>query len=204
MMKVFIPDYAIGNTRSVIKAFINLGCDVVFSNAPHKIRESAILVLPGDGAFPSAMKHLVDMGFYEEIVRFIESGKPFLGICVGFQLLFEKSYEYFESDGFGFIKGNVKRFDTTLRVPHIGWNKVFFREDSFFNEFDGRFFYFIHSYRVAWEDNRKEFSGSCFYDERFVAVVEKENIVASQFHPEKSQHDGISFLRRFLEYAKRI
>jgi glutamine amidotransferase len=204
MIKVFIPNYAIGNTRSVIKAFQNLNCEVIFSSSYKDIKKSDIFVLPGDGAFPSAIKQLVNMGFYEAIVKFIKSGKPFLGICVGFQLLFEKGFEYSLTNGFALLKGNVEKFKTKLRIPHIGWNKVFFNKNSFFRDFSENFFYFIHSYRVLWNTGREEFTGSCLYDEKFVAVIEKENIVASQFHPEKSQKEGIFFLEKFLEYARKL
>jgi len=147
---IAVIDYGMGNLRSVSKALEFVGAEVVVTDSPKKLKEAAGLVLPGVGAFRDAVRNLKKKGLWEAIVEEVEKGKPFLGICLGLQLLFEKSYEFGETEGFGFIKGKVVRFELPkeFKIPHMGWNQVHVKKESelFKDIRDGEYFYFVLKY----------------------------------------------------------
>ncbi len=198
---IAIIDYGVGNLSSVFNALQAIGVKAEITDDPAKIRAADKIILPGVGAFKAGMKNLQDLGIipvlHEEI---IVKKKPFLGICLGMQLIFSKSYEDGETQGLDWIKGEVVRFEVEkqgLRVPHVGWNEVKCDTKSplFKNSQEIQHFYFVHSYYPVPEE--KVSIGVCDYGVNFTAVLQKENIFATQFHPEKSQHEGLEILRRF-------
>lgn len=197
---VTIIDYGMGNLRSVQKAFERLGLQAHVTDDPEKVRQAERLVLPGVGAFGDAMTGLERRGLIKPILRFIESGRPFLGICLGLQLLFEKSYENGPVKGFGLLRGEVVRFDLPKgwTVPHMGWNQV--RQESptplMAGIPDESYFYFVHSYYVVPRDP-EVVAGTTEYMIRFCSMVRQDNLFATQFHPEKSQTLGLKLLANF-------
>ncbi len=195
---IVIVDYGRGNLRSVEKAFEKLGYKAMVSSHPEEIVSADKLVLPGVGAFGDCMENLKSYGLIESVLEFIKSGKPFLGICLGLQLLFSESEEYGPVKGLNVIPGRVVRFPKGLKVPHMGWNTV---ETVSYNPlFDGidnnSFFYFVHSYYVV-PDSKDVISAVTDYGVKFASAIWKENIFATQFHPEKSQKVGLKFLDNF-------
>ena len=199
---IIVVDYGMGNLRSVQKAFEKIGTNAVISRDPDTIRKADGLVLPGVGAFPECMKNLTRLNLVDPILEFISSGRPFLGICLGLQLLFDESEEFGVHPGLKVIPGTVKGFDRNmgLKIPHMGWNQVYFRNDgSIFRGIpDGSYFYFVHSYYVAPE-NDSDIAGETEYGIRFTCAVARENIIALQFHPEKSQENGLKILSNFAD-----
>ncbi|HOJ50729.1 MAG TPA: imidazole glycerol phosphate synthase subunit HisH [Spirochaetota bacterium] len=199
-----IIDYQGGNLNNVKRAFEFFGFNVEIINEPVSLKSLNGLVLPGVGAFSYAMSQLKEKGFVNFIRDFVESGKPFMGICLGIQLLFEKSYEFEKSDGLGIIKGDVVKFKKVSKIPHIGWNQVFFKKDSKFLKGtvkNSDFFYFVHSYYVVPEDNEVILTTTLYENEEFVSSIEKDNIFACQFHPEKSQENGLKIIKAFGEFC---
>ncbi len=198
---IAIVDYGMGNLKSVYNAFKLLGLNAKIVSDSKGIKEADRLVLPGVGAFGDCMKGLVDRGLVDGIKDFISSGKPFLGICVGMQLLFEKSFEFGEQIGLGYFKGSVKRFPEKDRykIPHMGWNQVSIvsKHPLIDGLEDGSFLYFVHSYYAPVID---ETILKCNYIEDFSAMVIRDNIAAVQFHPEKSQKLGLMILKNFGEW----
>lgn len=199
---ITVIDYGMGNIRSVVKAFEKYTPDVSVSADPESIKSSRALVLPGDGAFAMAMKNLSDSGWIEPLKKFIDQGGYFLGICLGFQLLFSESEEFGNTRGLDIIKGKVKRFDGTLKVPHMGWNNVYLKRDSKFLEGveSSTHFYFIHSYYPVPEDD-SWIIGEADYGTRFACIVGKGNMLAAQFHPEKSHNSGLRIIENFVRNA---
>jgi len=199
---IVVVDYGMGNLRSVSKALEHAGAVVKVSDSPEDLKEAKGIVLPGVGAFKDAVRNLKNRGLWEGIVREVEKGKPFLGICLGLQLLFEKSYEFGETEGFGFIKGEVVRFELPreYKIPHMGWNQVYKKkESSLLNEIkEGEFFYFVHSYFVKPEEKSSVLT-TTDYGIEFTSSVEKENVFGVQFHPEKSQRAGLKLLKNFIK-----
>lgn len=202
---VGIIDYGMGNLRSVQKAFERFEADARIITTPQEICEADKIVLPGVGAFADCVAHLRDRGLVDSILRTIEQGKPFLGICLGMQMLFDVSYEDGEYQGLGVIPGKVVRFDFTgrpdaaeLKIPHMGWNQVFWdRPCPVFRDLSsGEWFYFVHSYYVAPKDP-SVICGRCEYGTEFTAMIWKDNIMAMQFHPEKSQRAGMKMIENF-------
>ena len=199
---ISIVDYGMGNLRSVKKAFESLG----FSAAPTRDREGILssngLVLPGVGAFGDCMKNLEEYGLSEPIKEFIDSGKPFLGICLGLQLLFEESEESPGVRGLGVLKGRVVRFPKfdkeRLKVPHMGWNQVEIKPELTMarGTLDGSWFYFVHSY-FPEPDYENVIMGRTHYGIEFASLIQKENVFACQFHPEKSSTIGLYILENF-------
>ena len=202
-METAIIDYGMGNLLSVQRAFEKCGSDAVIIDNPLELRDAEHIVLPGVGAFPDAMDNLRKNGWIEELNRAVlEKETPILGICLGMQLLADKGYEVRECDGLGYIPGEIIRFTQTQekeRIPHVGWNEILKREDSplFDGIADGTNYYFVHSYhfRVANEENIATVTPYCG---EFVSSVIKDNIVGTQFHPEKSQKAGFKLIKNFL------
>ena len=210
---IAVIDYHMGNLRSVEKAFESIGAEATVTRDPGVIKNASHIVLPGVGAFKDCMDNLGRYGLIEPIVRSIEAGKPFLGICLGLQLLFDESSEFGCHKGLGLISGKVLRFPThmheepgaspgELKVPHMGWNDITKKKDSLLLKDipDGSFFYFVHSYYVA-PDSKDVTLTSTSYGIDFTSSVELDNIMACQFHPEKSQKKGLKVLKNFSEIS---
>lgn len=207
MNTVTVVDYGMGNLGSVAKAFEHCGAKVNVSSAPEDAAGAEALVLPGVGAFGDAAEALRENGLDNAVRDFIASGRPFFGICLGLQLLFSESEEATEgAQGLGILPGKVVRFPQTvpdggrLKVPHIGWNQVFRGKETTVTEQvrDGQFFYFVHSYYAAPEDNDVVALWCEYGGVRFCAMAAKDNMYAAQFHPEKSQREGLALLEAFL------
>jgi glutamine amidotransferase len=203
-----IVDYDIGNLRSVQKAFQHEGGEAVFVRTPEEIARVDALVLPGVGAFGDCVRSLDASGMRDEVVAWAKSDKPFFGICVGYQMLFESSEEAPGQPGLGVFQGEVRRFSAAhkLKIPQIGWNTVtVFRPDSplLAGVYSGEFVYFVHSYYVAPRDNSL-IALETTYGDTFAAAIVRDNLVATQFHPEKSQRAGLRLVRNFIELAARL
>jgi len=197
-----IVDYGMGNLRSVQKGFERVGHAAAISSDPALIRQADKLVLPGVGAFGDAMHELRARQLVEPIRESIEEGKPFLGICLGLQLLFDVGYEEGEHEGLGVFRGKVVRFDVPheFKVPHMGWNQLTFRRRPPIFEGLGEspYFYFVHSYYVVPEDESL-IAAEADYHRPFTSLIWRDRVYASQFHPEKSQTDGLAVLKKFAE-----
>ncbi len=195
-----IIDFKMGNLRSVEKAFLHLGFEARISQDPADIGSASHLVLPGDGAFGRSMEHIAAMGFEQPVRGWIAAGMPFLGICVGFQLLFERSDEMGEHRGLGIVPGNVQKFPPGRKIPHMGWNQVDWKRESPLVEGigDGAWFYFVHSY-FAKPSREQDVLGVTDYGMEVAAVVgdDAKKAYAVQFHPEKSQAAGLKLLENF-------
>ena len=194
---IAIIDYGMGNLRSVQKAFQHLGFDALITDDPARIRAADHLVLPGVGAFRDAMARLRQTGLDRTVKAVAASGTPLLGICLGLQLMFEHSEENGFYDGLGLFPGTVKRFpDTGLKIPHMGWNTLTTRACPLWDAGEDPYVYFVHSYCMpdisgAWT------AATCEYGVPFTAAVCRGNVMATQFHPEKSGDAGLRMLRRF-------
>lgn len=197
---VVVVDYGMGNLRSVQKGFEKVGASAVVSRDLVEIRNAGHLVLPGVGAFPECMRNLNRLNLVEPILEVIEKGRPFLGICLGLQLLFYESEEFGYHEGLRIIPGKVKAFDRNmgLKIPHMGWNEVYFRKETpiFRGIDDGSFFYFVHSYYVD-PDETEDVAAETEYGVTFTCAVHRDNVFATQFHPEKSQENGLRILKNF-------
>ena len=197
---IAIIDYGMGNLRSVSKAFEAVGHEAVVTRDPRVIANASHVVLPGVGAFGECMMNIEQYGLAEPTCKAIQSGKPFLGICLGLQLLFTESEEFGTHKGLGIIPGKVRRFeiDPTLKVPHMGWNQVNIQRPCplFEGIGDGANWYFVHSYFVDPRD--KQIAATMtIYGIPFVSSIWKDNILACQFHPEKSQAVGLQLIKNF-------
>ncbi|MBN2403431.1 MAG: imidazole glycerol phosphate synthase subunit HisH [Spirochaetes bacterium] len=200
---ITVIDYGMGNLRSVVKAIEKYTADVRISNDPGSIKTSKALVMPGDGAFGMAMDHLQQMGWVEPLCEYIASGGYFFGICLGFQLLFSSSDEFGFHKGLDIIRGHVKKFDfPALKVPHMGWNDIELTGKSKFLEGieNYSYFYFIHSYYPEIKDHSWSL-GEVDYGETFPCIVGKDNMIAMQFHPEKSHKVGLKIVENFVRYS---
>jgi imidazole glycerol-phosphate synthase subunit HisH len=204
---IAIIDYGMGNLRSVQKGFEKIGCDAVVTSDPKLLQEAERVVLPGVGAFRDCMRNLEEAGFVEPILKVIQEGKPFLGICVGMQLLFTESEEFGIYKGMNVIPGRVCRFadrmeeaDEILKVPHMGWNQLSVQRQAPLLDgiADGTNVYFVHSYYVTPEDD-SVVAARTRYGIDFCAAIWRDNIVATQFHPEKSQDKGLAMLKNFSQ-----
>lgn len=205
-MTIGIIDYGMGNLRSVQKALQSVGAEAEILRDPRKADDADKLILPGVGAFGDGMEHLNRLGWIEPIRSFVDSGRPFLGICLGLQLLFEHSEEG-DVAGLCLLPGKVVRFNEQrggqrLKVPHMGWNTLnWSRPDPLLADLEqGAAVYFVHAYYAAPSD-ASLVSAEADYGGRFCASVWRDNLWATQFHPEKSQRVGLSILRRFAEVA---
>jgi imidazole glycerol-phosphate synthase subunit HisH len=198
-----IVDYGMGNLRSVLNALEALGAEARISSSAADLRAAERIVLPGVGAFGEAMARLREAGLVEPLrEEVLARGKPFLGICLGMQLLADRGFEHGEHDGLGFIPGEVRRIvpsGAELRVPHIGWNAATARASSpLFRELKDPAFYFVHSFHFVPRD-RAHASATSDYGGELVVAVERERVFGVQFHPEKSHKAGLRLLRNFLE-----
>lgn len=197
---IAIIDYEMGNLRSVQKALERVGAKTVITQTPSDIQKCDKLVLPGVGAMQPAMEKLQALNLISEIKNFITSGKPFLGICLGLQLLFETSTEGGNTEGLGVLPGTVERF-TDLKVPHMGWNQIQIqsKDCALFNGIhNGINTYFCHSYYVKPTDDSIS-STKTDYGINFTSSICKDNVYAIQFHPEKSQEVGLKILENFVK-----
>jgi glutamine amidotransferase len=200
MSGIVIVDFGMGNLRSVQKALEKVGSSALISSDPGRVAEAEKIVLPGVGAFRDAIARLRELGMIEPLLEHIRADKPLLGICLGLQLLFSKSYEDGEHAGLGVIPGEVVRFPELpgLKVPHMGWNEVAVRRPAPLLEglpHPGHF-YFVHSYYVRPEDPTV-IAGETSYPAPFTSAIWRGNLFATQFHPEKSQALGLSILHKF-------
>ncbi|OHD64208.1 MAG: imidazole glycerol phosphate synthase, glutamine amidotransferase subunit [Spirochaetes bacterium RBG_13_51_14] len=200
---ITVIDYGMGNLRSVTKAVEKFTAQVAVSDDPASIEKSDALIMPGDGAFGMAMENLTGRGWIEPIQEFILNGGHFFGICLGFQLLFSSSEEFGYHRGFGIIPGTVVRFTGgDLKVPHMGWNTVAIRSECDYLKgiSSHSYFYFIHSYYPEIDD-RSWIKGEVEYGKTFPCIVGKGNIIATQFHPEKSHAAGLKIIENFVGIA---
>lgn len=207
---IAVIDYGMGNLRSVQKAFEKLGIEAKTTDKPEDINNAEKLVLPGVGAFNDAKDGLEHRGLIEPILNGINTGKPFLGICLGLQLLFTKSMENGEHEGLDLIPGKVVRFEQAykqtssqadkLKIPHMGWNQIFPKRNVPILKGvpSASYMYFVHSYYVS-PDNEADIATETDYGTRFTSMVWRKNIFATQFHPEKSQKHGLTILKNFAE-----
>ena len=201
---ISIIDYGAGNLQSVEKALRHIGCDCQVTADPGRLLESDAAVLPGVGSFGDAMDQLRSRGLEEPIHRFVESGKPFLGICLGLQILFEESQESPGVKGLGLLKGKILRLpkESGMKIPHIGWNslEVKNREGLFAGLPEEPYVYFVHSYYLRAEEN--VVTATAEYGATIHAAVRKGNLMACQFHPEKSGKTGLAILENFAAMVK--
>ena len=199
---ICIIDYQMGNLRSVQKGFEKVGYQATITDDPRDIERAEKVVLPGVGAFRDAAAELKRRNMTAPIRDAIDSGKPFLGICLGLQLLFEVSYEDGQYEGLGVLAGEVVRFDVPaeFKVPHMGWNQIsMVRKPPLLDGIEeGTHFYFVHSYYVVPRD-KGVVALEADYHAPFCAMAWRENLYATQFHPEKSQADGLKILKNFAE-----
>jgi glutamine amidotransferase len=194
---IAIVDYGIGNLGSVSKAFRHVGADARLTGVPDELRRANALVLPGDGAFAAAMDELRARGLLPVLREAVAAGRPLLGICIGMQLLFEQSEEHGRHAGLGLLPGRVRRFDGTLPVPHMGWNRLRpLRPHPLFDGIEpGSHVYFVHSYHC---DAPPELTlATSEYGREFAAVVGRDRVLGVQFHPEKSQAVGLRMVANF-------
>lgn len=204
MKKIAIINYGLGNLRSVYNALEFIGADPFITENSQGLNQCDGAILPGVGAFGDGMEHLRDNGWVEAIHEYaLEKQKPFLGICLGMQLLASTGTEHGDHAGLDLIKGKVVRLETgdrAARIPHIGWNSVNIAQGtkSYADSEDEQDFYFVHSY-VFEPDESAVISGKCTHGKEFVASVEKDNIWGAQYHPEKSQKAGLAYLQNFLK-----
>ncbi|MDD2384704.1 MAG: imidazole glycerol phosphate synthase subunit HisH [Sulfurospirillaceae bacterium] len=197
-------DYNMGNLRSVVNAFETLGVTIKIVKNPDEVETFDKIILPGVGAFKDAMECLQKDGMSDAVKAFASSKKPLLGICLGMQLLFESSTEFGETKGLGLIEGEIVKFDRTrfsqkLKVPHMGWNELFIRQNSplFANMPESFYLYFVHSFHAQCDS--QYIIGETMYGYDFPSAVQKDNVFGFQPHPEKSHANGLKILKNFVE-----
>lgn len=198
---ITVVDYGMGNLRSVVKAVELYTDQVRVSSSPDSIYDSKGIILPGDGAFAKAMENLHRLGWVKPLKDYIGNDGFFLGICLGFQLLFTDSEEFGHTEGLNIIPGHVVKFRSeTLKIPHMGWNQVKFTGESRFLEGipDLSYFYFIHSFYPEISDMEWQL-GAADYGVEFPCIVGRKNLIATQFHPEKSHNMGLRILENFVK-----
>jgi glutamine amidotransferase len=202
---IAIVDYGMGNLRSVEKGFLKVGADAMIVSDPKAVDKAHAVVLPGVGAFRDCMRNLKEMSLIGPIKKAIQKGKPYLGICLGLQVLFTESEEFGRFEGLNILSGRVIKFpENSLKVPHMGWNTIkILRRPPILKAIKGEeFFYFVHSYYVV-PDDRDLVATTTDYGVTFTSMVWKENIFATQFHPEKSQEIGLKILKGFKDFIKK-
>lgn len=200
---IAIADYGVGNLFSLKSSFAAIGADAVVTSDRAEIEKADRIILPGVGAFGDASKKLSESGLGDVLINEAQKGKPIMGICLGMQLLFDKSFEYGEYKGLGLIHGNIKPISdvipNNLKIPHIGWNELSFKKESPINKYinDGDFVYFVHSFYAA--DCDEYTVATAEYGAPLTATVQNKNVFGCQFHPEKSGETGLEILRAFTE-----
>jgi len=200
---VGIIDYNIGNLASVYNACHVLDAKAQIVKNPEQLKNFDKVILPGVGAYGDAMDHLRQTGMLEAVKEYANTGKAMLGICLGMQLLLEKSEEFGEHEGIGLIPGEVIHFDKSKmdmenhKIPHVGWNKIFTKENQIFDGLDNPYLYFVHSYHAVTDD--KYAIGTTHYGYDFTSAINKDNIYGFQPHPEKSHENGLKILSNFFE-----
>jgi glutamine amidotransferase len=203
---IAIVDYGMGNLRSVEKGFLKVGVDARVVNIPQDIEDARGVVLPGVGAFKDCIRNLDDLKLRDAVLKAIRNGKPFLGICLGLQVLFTESEEFGKCNGFDLFPGKVLRFPESkeLKVPHMGWNTLNIkrRPPIFEGIPEGASFYFVHSYYVA-PAQEEIIAATTEYGIEFTSMIWKDNVFATQFHPEKSQQMGLRILKNFGHFVKK-
>lgn len=197
-----IVDYGLGNLDSVYRAFNNIGIETKISSDINEIKNANSLILPGVGAFRDAINSLNDMNLVPIIKEHVNKGKFLIGICLGMQLLYEKSYENGEYEGLGIIEGSVEKLDISLKVPHMGWNNLKFNKDDEILKYikEDNYVYFVHSYYIS--SSNEELIAYSNYEKTVPAIVRKNNVYGIQFHPEKSSQVGINILKAYGEMIK--
>lgn len=200
---IAIVDYGVGNLFSLKSSFSAIGAKALVTSDKAVIENADQIILPGVGAFEDASKKLYDSGLGEILINEANKGKPIMGICLGMQLLFDKSFEYGEHKGLGLISGNIKPIADVIpkdfKIPHIGWNALNFKKDSPINKYinNGDFVYFVHSFYAA---DCSDFTvATAEYGAPLTATVQNKNVFGCQFHPEKSGETGLKILRAFTE-----
>lgn len=201
---IAIVDYGMGNLRSVEKGFQKVGVVAKVTSSPKDVENARAVVLPGVGAFRDCIRNLTELSLTEAIAKSIQKGKPYLGICLGLQVLFSESEEFGRCKGLDIFRGKVVRFQISEKVPHMGWNnvKIARRPPIFSAVPDDSFFYFVHSYYVV-PDDKEIVAGTSDYGLTFTSMIWKDNVFATQFHPEKSQSLGLKVLSGFGEFVKK-
>lgn len=200
---IAIADYGVGNLFSLKSSFAAIGAEAKVTSDIAEIEKADRIILPGVGAFGDASKKLFESGLGDVLINEAQKGKPIMGICLGMQLLFDKSYEYGEYKGLGLIHGNIKPISdvipNNLKIPHIGWNALSFKKESPVNKYinDGDFVYFVHSFYAA--DCDEYTVATAEYGVPLTATVQNRNVFGCQFHPEKSGETGLKILRAFTE-----
>ena len=200
---IAVIDYGAGNLRSVVNAFDAIGEKTTLTNDPLKLEKASAVILPGVGAFGNCISSLRKLHLIETINELVvEKKRPFLGICLGFQFIADQSLENGDHQGLGWIGGQVTAItpdSDTFRVPHMGWNDVEFDKTCplFKGFFENPVFYFVHSYHFAVSDH-ESVKATCWHGQTIVASVQKDNIFGVQFHPEKSQENGLKLLKNFI------
>jgi glutamine amidotransferase len=201
---IAIVDYGRGNLGSVLKALARVGSQVVITDDRATVERARALVVPGDGAFADAMQSLERLGLVEPIRAHIEAGRAYLGICLGYQLLFTESEEFGHAKGLDVLPGVVRRFPAGLKVPHMGWNQLRFEGRTLpilAGIPDGAYFYFVHSYFPEPRELAGSAVATCEYGVRFPALLARGAVYGTQFHPEKSQAWGLTLLENFARLA---
>jgi len=201
---IAIVDYGMGNLRSVEKGFKKVGVEALVTSEPRVVENADAIVLPGVGAFKDCIRNLSDLSLTEAVVTSINKGKPFLGICLGLQVLFSESEEFGTCKGLDIFRGKVVRFKEGLKVPHMGWNtvRIVNRPPILSDIEDDSFFYFVHSFYVVPED-KEIIATTTDYGTTFTSMVWKDNVFATQFHPEKSQGLGLKILKGFGDFVRK-
>lgn len=189
-----IVNYGVGNLQNIQNAINFLGKKSIIVNTPEQLSKVSKIILPGVGSFSFCVKKIREFNFYQALIQKAKSGTPMLGICVGMQVLFDKGEEGEIKQGLGIIAGTVKKIKSKYKVPHIGWNKVTYTS----GDKKTAWFYFVHSYHCIPEDESKILA-YCSYGLPIASVVKDGNVFGCQFHPEKSQKDGINFLNQFIK-----
>ena len=198
-MKIGIVDYNMGNLASVKNAFNKLDVEAEVVSDANKLKNYDKLIFPGVGAFGDAMEHLKKTNLDEAMKEFVNSGKYVLGVCLGMQLLFNESEEFGNHKGLGIIPGSVVKFECKInKVPHMGWNKMFFVKDNpLFLGLSNPYLYFVHSYHVVCDD--RFVIGKTVYEYEFVSAVNRDNVFGFQPHPEKSHNEGLKIIKNFVK-----
>lgn len=201
---IAIIDYGMGNLRSVQNALDAIDCESIITNDLAILKQADGWILPGVGAFPDCMANLHAYGLVDTIIEKAKEGMPILGICLGMQVLFDKGYEVRECDGLGLLKGEIRKMeDTSVKIPHIGWNKLEFnKDDTILSHLCEPFVYYVHSFYVCAYEERDLLGYSQYGTMKVPGMFRKDNLCAAQFHPEKSGSDGLQILKNYKEFVQ--